>query len=85
MVVSIRPEAFRINAPDGHNTLFGRVESSTYLGETAQLVAELAGGARVKVSMLNPGSGTGTSAGAGTPGEKITLAVSPEDVVLLER
>jgi ABC-type Fe3+/spermidine/putrescine transport system ATPase subunit len=74
----VRPESFRINAPDGHNTLFGRVESSTYLGETAQLVMELAGGVRVKASMLNPRD-------AAPVGSKVTLSADPDDLVVLPR
>jgi ABC-type Fe3+/spermidine/putrescine transport system ATPase subunit len=76
VVCSIRPEAFRVNAPDGHNTLTGRVAESVYLGETAQLDVELPGPGRVRVATLNPGD-------AARAGEKITLGVSPDDVVLV--
>jgi iron(III) transport system ATP-binding protein len=73
---SIRPEAFRVNAPDGVNTIMGRVVESMYLGETAQLEVECAGGVRVRVAALNPGMGT-------RAGEKVTLGVGAEDVVVL--
>ncbi len=78
VVVSIRPEAFRILGPDARerNTLAGRVGSSVYLGETAQLAAELAGGSNVRVSRLNPGFGE-------PEGRTITLGVEPDDVVVL--
>ncbi len=77
-VVSIRPEAFQINARDGTNNLVGRVESTTYLGETAQLVVELPGGVRVKVSQLNPHD-------TSRMGERVCLSARPEDVVVLRR
>ena len=53
-----------------------RVVESTYLGELAQYVVELAGGARVKAATINPGA----PLPAGAP---ITLTVAPEDVVVL--
>ena len=75
-VVSIRPEALRVGTPDGTNNLTGRILESTYLGETAQLVVELAGGTRVSVATLNPGLHA-------TTGEPIALSVAPDDVVVL--
>lgn len=90
VLVSVRPEAIRLEKTSGMNTLFGTVRESTYLGETAQLVADLAGGAqgRVddagrpvpgvewKIATLNPGLRAGD-------GQPITLSVSPDDVVVL--
>jgi iron(III) transport system ATP-binding protein len=78
VLVSIRPEALRVNAPDGTNTVYGRVAESVYLGETAQLDVEMAGDVRLRVAALNPGAGSRS-------GERITLAATPEDVVVLPR
>lgn len=75
-VCSIRPEAFRLNDPDGINTLFGSVADSTYLGEVAQLIIDLDGGERVHVSTLNPAS-------TSRAGERVRVSVAPEDVVVL--
>lgn len=77
-VCSIRPEAFRVDAPDGTNTLFARVLDSTYLGETAQLLVELPGNTRVRVATLNPGLGA-------VKGRQLTLSVHPDDVVVLPK
>lgn len=85
---SIRPEAFRLNQPDGVNTLFGTVVDSTYLGEAAQLTVELASASndgrssqpspRVQVTTLNPGVPQRV-------GEAVRLSVTPEDVVVLKQ
>ena len=88
VLVSVRPEAVRIDSPDGANTLFARVRESTYLGETAQLLADVtatssveaaAGSGAVvewKIATLNPGVHANV-------GAQITLAVDPQDVVVL--
>ncbi len=76
VLCSIRPEALRLNAPDGMNTLYGRVTESMYLGETAQLEVEVSGDVRLRVAALNP-------AGLSRAGERVTLAAAPEDVVVL--
>jgi putative spermidine/putrescine transport system ATP-binding protein len=88
VLVSVRPEAVRIDSPDGANTLFARVRESTYLGETAQLLADVtatssaeapAGSGAVvewKIATLNPGV-------LANVGAQITLAVDPQDVVVL--
>jgi len=78
VIVSVRPEAFRINAVDGPNPMTARVVSSTYLGETAQLAAELQGGSRIKISQLNP-------AGEARAGEHIKLSVDHGDTVVLPK
>ncbi|MFN7021985.1 MAG: ABC transporter ATP-binding protein [Phycisphaerales bacterium] len=82
LVLSVRPEAVRINAPDGRNTMFARVESTTYLGETAQLLTELASGSgevvRLRASLLNPRQST-------SPGDKVTLSADPDDIIVLSR
>ncbi len=80
VTLSIRPEAFRVVSPSAEHaaqhttTLPARVVESTYLGETAQLVAELAGGVRVKVAHLNPASSTP---------DAVTLGIAPDDVVVV--
>ncbi len=76
VVCSIRPEALRVNAPDGTNLVHGRVAESVYLGETAQLEVEATGDVRLRVAALNPGTMSRT-------GERVTLGVAPEDVVVL--
>jgi iron(III) transport system ATP-binding protein len=73
---SVRPEAWRIGTPDGMNTVFGNVEESVYLGETAQLSVAVQGGVKLRVAALNPGVGT-------RAGESVTLGVSAEDVVVV--
>ncbi|MBX3385866.1 MAG: ABC transporter ATP-binding protein [Phycisphaeraceae bacterium] len=87
VLVSVRPEAVRIGTPNGTNTMFAKVRESTYLGETAQLIAEVGPGGEggsgrdlpaLKVALLNPGLGA-------APGQALTLAVDPDDVVVLPR
>ncbi len=86
VLVSIRPEAVRTGSPNGTNTLFATVKESVYLGETAQVIAQV-GQAQaapglplpeLKVALLNPGLGA-------KPGDALTLAVDPDDVVVLPR
>jgi len=76
LVVSIRPEAFRVGMSQGANALRGRVVESTYLGELAQYVVELPGPTRVKAATINPGAPL-------LPGADIGLSVDPGDVVVL--
>ncbi len=76
VVCSVRPEAWRIGSPDGMNTVFGKVEESVYLGETAQLSVGAQGGVKLRVAALNPGAIT-------RAGESVTLGVSAEDVVVV--
>ena len=76
VVCSIRPEALRVNAPDGMNSIPGTVAESVYLGETAQLEVEAAGGVRLRVAALNPGT-------VSRAGERVMLGVSAEDVVVV--
>jgi iron(III) transport system ATP-binding protein len=77
VLCSVRPEAWRIGSPDGTNTVFGKVEESVYLGETAQMGVMAQGDVRVRVAALNPGAGT-------REGEKVTMGVSAEDVVVVQ-
>jgi iron(III) transport system ATP-binding protein len=76
VLCSIRPEALRLNAPDGTNTVHGRVVESVYLGEIAQLEIEAMGDVRLRVAALNPGP-------LSRAGERVTIAASSEDVVVL--
>jgi iron(III) transport system ATP-binding protein len=76
VVCSIRPEAIRVNSPDGMNTMAGRVAESVYLGETAQMEVEGPGGVRLRVAALNPGV-------ASRAGEQVTMGVGADDVVVL--
>jgi len=76
VLCSIRPEALRLNSPDGTNLINGRVAESVYLGETAQLEVEAEGDVRLRVASLNPGV-------ASRSGERVTVAAAPEDVVVL--
>ncbi len=90
---SIRPEAWRVEAgaANGENRLAAQLESVMYLGESeqyqARLVEEQHGGKsiamdneewrEIKVAVTNPG------ASAPRPGDAITLACAPDDVVAL--
>jgi len=76
VLCSIRPEAMRIGLPSwgGLNTMTGRIVETTYLGEMAQHLVEVRGGARLKAADLNP---------RGAPDGSVTVGIAPEDVVLL--
>jgi iron(III) transport system ATP-binding protein len=78
VLCSIRPETVRIGG-DGPNRLRGRVAHTTYLGELAQVDAQLeAKGSPLplKVSLMNPTSPPQV-------GESISLSIEPSDVVVL--
>jgi ABC-type Fe3+/spermidine/putrescine transport system ATPase subunit len=81
VVVSIRPEAFRLSAgggtPGGVNQVRGEVVEGTYLGEIAQYAVRVGDGSMLKVAHLNPGM-VGLSARS-----QVALEVDAEDVVLL--
>jgi ABC-type Fe3+/spermidine/putrescine transport system ATPase subunit len=76
VMVAVRPEAIRIG-PANREGLVGRVSGCIYLGEVVQYTVELTGGAKVRVSTMNPKA----SLELGTP---VTLDIDPEDVVLLD-
>lgn len=82
VVLSIRPEAWRMGADAERsagasgNLLHGVVSESTYLGETAQLIVDVPGPTRLTASVLNPG-------GSARPGDRVSLAADPADVVAL--
>jgi iron(III) transport system ATP-binding protein len=76
-VLSIRPESWRLSTTaQNENTVVGRIEHCTYLGETAQYRFAAAGG-MLKIYELNPRfvdhSGD----------RELFASVSPEDVVVL--
>lgn len=73
--LSIRPEA--LSAAPGENTLSGRLVETTYLGESVQLVVEVAPGLRVRSAVSNPGPDLPAA------GSAIRLSVSPADIVVL--
>jgi iron(III) transport system ATP-binding protein len=80
---SIRPEAFRIiesksSATSSATSLQGSLAGIMYLGDLAQYTIDLPGGTQVKVSQMHP---TGTL--ALKPGDPVTLAVEPADVVIV--
>ena len=75
VLLSLRPEALSIGE-GGDNTLSAVLRESTYLGEIANHVAEVAGGVELSFCELNPVSG-------GRAGEQVTLSVRASDVVVL--
>ena len=82
---SIRPESWRFanGAPDRPGaTIKGTIVQSTYMGEVAQHLVELPGEVRIKVFELPPSHLGG---GTGPHEERVTLAVAPKDVVVLQR
>jgi len=98
ITLSIRPEAIKVfltsppfpgvgrgpgggtpSAPDSRPTsLPAKLLDTMYLGDSAQHTLELRGGIRLKATELHPGPDSPR-----TPGSDVTVAVSPDDVVLL--
>ena len=81
MTCSLRPEALRIARDDARedergNCLSGKRVQSVYLGEVAQHLIELPGGATVLALEVNPRPFSDTS-------ERIDLTIDPSDVVVL--
>jgi ABC-type Fe3+/spermidine/putrescine transport system ATPase subunit len=77
----MRPEAWRIahhthDSPAPENSLTGRVEEKTYLGEIAQYQVKV-GEAVLKFFELNP------RPGEGCVGERVRASVGPDDVVVV--
>jgi iron(III) transport system ATP-binding protein len=91
VVAAFRPEAVEVSrngaaAAGGINQLRGRRLSTTYLGEIAEHVIEIAG-QPVKAFELNPqevhgGHSTAGEAGGGE-GEEMTVSVEPDHVMLV--
>jgi len=80
-LLSIRPESWRLArhgeaGPDAQNSITGRVEEKTYLGEIAQYRIR-AGEATLKLFELNPRPGQGFI------GEQVRATVSSDDVVVV--
>jgi iron(III) transport system ATP-binding protein len=74
---SIRPEAIHLNSNGTDaNRLEGRVVESVYLGEVAQHRVEVSGGTILKILEINP-------AARGEVGDRATLSVHPDQVVIL--
>ncbi len=81
VLLSMRPEAWRIvhhthDSPAPENSLTGRVEEKTYLGEIAQYQVRV-GDAVLKLFELNP------RPGEGYVGERVRASVGPDDVVVV--
>lgn len=80
---SIRPEAFRLIeakpiAGSSATVLQGTLAGAMYLGDLAQYTVDLPGATQVKVSQMHP-----TGAFTLKPGDPVTLAVEPSDVVIV--
>jgi iron(III) transport system ATP-binding protein len=83
VTVSVRPESLTIGRDGEHAdmdgaTIEGRLLETLFLGEIAQHHVEISDGVVLKVLELNPDQAHG-----GKRGDKVTLFVAPEDVVLL--
>ena len=76
VLCSIRPEAITLNGSTSHNALSAKMLDTMYLGDTVQHLVELPGGARMRVSRLHANA----EPAIGAP---VSLAIAPEDVVLL--
>ncbi len=87
--LAFRPEAVQFPSgtfnpgqsprPSAHaNRLQARHLSTTYLGDTAEHILELAGGQRIKALQMNPREHTHT------PGENITITVEAENLILVQ-
>jgi iron(III) transport system ATP-binding protein len=81
VLLSMRPEAWRIahhthDSPAPENSLTGRVEEKTYLGEIAQYQVKV-GETVLKFFELNP------RPGEGCVGERVRASVGPDDVVVV--
>jgi iron(III) transport system ATP-binding protein len=81
LLVAFRPEAAAVvnGAPShAHATrLRGKRLATTYLGESAEYLVEMAGGIQIKSTQLNPRPNSAAPAG------DITLEIAPQDIMLL--
>jgi ABC-type Fe3+/spermidine/putrescine transport system ATPase subunit len=76
-LAAVRPESIRLvagdaSAPDGVNCLPGRVAEAQYLGPFTEYVVETAGGSLRAYAQVDL-----------EPGAAVTLAIAPDDIVLL--
>jgi len=80
LLLNIRPESIQISypneAPSEGNRINGKVKTSAYLGSLVQYEAEVTGGKKVKVNVVNP-----RKKSLFHEGEEVTLTFSSEDVV----
>lgn len=77
-LLSIRPEAFRLDAPPaGVQRFVGVIDASSYQGPTVTYRIRIAGGADIKILSLNP------SGPLYSVGETLNLWVARDDMVLL--
>ncbi|MCL2639805.1 MAG: ABC transporter ATP-binding protein [Phycisphaerales bacterium] len=88
MLTAFRPESVtlqghRQDADATTNILPGKRISTTYLGEIAEHVVELANGQRVKAFELNPEDGGGGTLKRELR-EAVTLQVAPQNLMLVE-
>lgn len=80
VLLSIRPEAFRLDTPPaGVQRFVGVVDSSSYQGPTVTYRIKVAGAIEFKILLLNP------SGPLYAPGETLNLWVAREDMVLLSQ
>ena len=83
LVLSLRPEAFRLLSPQDaprktENTVSVTLKMSEYLGEICQYEALDATGSPLRFDQLNPGDD------GLVPGQSLRLALSPLDVVCMK-
>ena len=79
-LAAFRPEAITLSAAGTSkaNTFAGKRVSTTYLGEMAEHIIELANGARIKVFELNPMASTALAAA-----DLVSLHIPPENLMLV--
>ena len=77
VLLSIRPEAIKIGPPAGAN-LTGKIRERTYLGNLIQYAVELADGAQMQVTEMNPRT-------IYEPGEEaVGLSMTQDDTLILK-
>ncbi len=82
-MLSVRPEAIRLREAGSSNTLQGKLLETTYLGETAQHLVEIAGCPNIKIAEMNPyGS---TSAVHPEPGDQVWVEFLADDIVQIQK
>jgi len=79
LAISMRPEAFRVlnEGESSENTLEVSIRNVDYLGELSEHLATGADGNELKFYEINP-------RGAVRSGQRVRLAISPEDVVCMK-
>ena len=79
ILLSIRPESIKLCLPDDENTLKGKLIETTYLGETAQHMVQIAGCPPIKVAEMNPFSPS--SRVHPEPGDSVGVEFGAADIV----